>query len=198
MVAPRNGPSGAKVPTGISEIQSFHSFWKYRAGLAQAAHQRPQRRRILSPRVALLADRRGSSEAAASITTTPGVGVWTQKDPGRAGVRPGPFRYHVGPDPTVAAYASVVNTRWMAPGRRRRRRHPSMPAVGRKSGFRASSPSDPAIAYCQGTPLRNEIEAQDASRLQEATKHAAEALALRFGSGSIEGRIRAFVITAIC
>jgi SAM-dependent methyltransferase len=62
---------------------------------------------------------------------------------------------------------------------------------------RASSPSDPAIAYCQGTPLRNEIEAQDASRLEEATKHTAEALALRFGSGRIEGRIRAFVITAI-
>jgi len=62
---------------------------------------------------------------------------------------------------------------------------------------KASSPSDPAIAYCQGPPLRNEIEAQDASRLEEATKHAAEALALRFGRGPIEGRIRAFVITAV-
>jgi hypothetical protein len=37
----------------------------------------------------------------------------------------------------------------------------------------------------------------DASCLEEATKHAAEALALRFGRGSIEGRIRAFVVTAI-
>jgi len=63
---------------------------------------------------------------------------------------------------------------------------------------KAPSPRDVAIAFCQGTPLRNEIEAQDASRLEEATKHAAEALALRFGSGPIEGRIRAFVITAIC
>ena len=63
---------------------------------------------------------------------------------------------------------------------------------------KASSPRDVAIAYCQGTPLRNEIEARDASRLEEATKHAAEALALRFGNGPIEGRIRAFVITAIC
>jgi len=62
---------------------------------------------------------------------------------------------------------------------------------------KAFSPSDPAIAYCQGTPLRNEIEAQDASRLEEATKHAAEALSLRFGRGPIEGRIRAFVITAV-
>jgi SAM-dependent methyltransferase len=63
---------------------------------------------------------------------------------------------------------------------------------------KASSPSDPAIAYCQGTPLRNEIEALDASRLEEATKYAAEALALRFGNGPIEGRIRAFTITAVC
>jgi len=63
---------------------------------------------------------------------------------------------------------------------------------------KASSPSDPAIAYCQGTPLRNEIEALDVSRLEEATKHTAEALALRFGNGPIEDCIRAFVITAVC
>jgi len=62
---------------------------------------------------------------------------------------------------------------------------------------KAASPRDPAIAYCQGTPLRNEIEARDASRLEEATDHAAEALALRFGNGPVEGRIRALVITAI-
>jgi ubiquinone/menaquinone biosynthesis C-methylase UbiE len=61
---------------------------------------------------------------------------------------------------------------------------------------RASSPQDPAIAYCQGTPLRNEIEARDRSRLEEATKRATDALESRFGSGAIEGRIRAFVITA--
>jgi SAM-dependent methyltransferase len=62
---------------------------------------------------------------------------------------------------------------------------------------KAPSPFDSAIAYCQGTPLRNEIEARDASRLEDATKQAAEALAHRFGRGAIEGRIRAFVITAI-
>jgi ubiquinone/menaquinone biosynthesis C-methylase UbiE len=62
---------------------------------------------------------------------------------------------------------------------------------------RASSPRDPAIAYCQGTPLRSEIEARDASRLEDATQAVAEALGRRFGSGPIEGRIRAHVITAI-
>jgi ubiquinone/menaquinone biosynthesis C-methylase UbiE len=62
---------------------------------------------------------------------------------------------------------------------------------------KAPSPRDSAIAYCQGTPLRNEIEARDASPLEQATTQAAHALAQRFGSGAIEGRIRAFVITAI-
>lgn len=61
---------------------------------------------------------------------------------------------------------------------------------------RASTPHDVAIAYCQGTPLRNEIESRDASRLEAATKHAADALARRFGSSAVEGRIRALVITA--
>jgi ubiquinone/menaquinone biosynthesis C-methylase UbiE len=61
---------------------------------------------------------------------------------------------------------------------------------------RAQSSRDPAIAYCQGTPLRNEIEARDISRLQEATDRAADALTKRFGAGPIEGRIRAFVMTA--
>jgi ubiquinone/menaquinone biosynthesis C-methylase UbiE len=70
----------------------------------------------------------------------------------------------------------------------------SLDAVDGES--RASSPRDPAIAYCQGTPLKNEIEARDASRLEEATQRATEALAQRFGTGPIEGRIRAFVITA--
>ncbi|MBV8289993.1 MAG: methyltransferase domain-containing protein [Hyphomicrobiales bacterium] len=63
---------------------------------------------------------------------------------------------------------------------------------------RASSPREPAIAYCEGTPLRNEIEARDASRLADATKTAAQALERRFGTGPIEGRIRAHVIAAVC
>jgi ubiquinone/menaquinone biosynthesis C-methylase UbiE len=53
-----------------------------------------------------------------------------------------------------------------------------------------------AVAFCQGTPLRNEIEARGASRLEEATNRVADALARRFGDGAIEGRIRALVISA--
>jgi hypothetical protein len=62
---------------------------------------------------------------------------------------------------------------------------------------RAASHRDPALAFCQGTPLRNEIEARDASRLNEATEAAASALAARFGTGPIEGKIQAHVITAV-
>lgn len=61
---------------------------------------------------------------------------------------------------------------------------------------RAPSPRIPAIAYCQGTPLRNEIETRDASRLAGATDAAAEASGRRFGSGAVEGRIQALLVTA--
>jgi ubiquinone/menaquinone biosynthesis C-methylase UbiE len=63
---------------------------------------------------------------------------------------------------------------------------------------RCASPSEAAFAYCQGTPLRNEIVTRDASALEGATWHATEALARRFGAGPIEGRIQALVLTARC
>jgi SAM-dependent methyltransferase len=59
---------------------------------------------------------------------------------------------------------------------------------------RASSPRVPAVAYCEGTPLRNEIEARDATRLAEATRRAEEALAARFGTGAVDGKIQAHVV----
>ena len=60
---------------------------------------------------------------------------------------------------------------------------------------RAASARIPAIAYCQGTPLRNEIEARDASRLGEATDIAAEAIGKRFGPGAVDGKIQAHIVT---
>ena len=60
----------------------------------------------------------------------------------------------------------------------------------------AASARDAAIAFCQGTPLRNEIEARDRSRLEDATQAATEALQRRFGKGSIEGQMTAHVFTA--
>jgi ubiquinone/menaquinone biosynthesis C-methylase UbiE len=67
-------------------------------------------------------------------------------------------------------------------------------AVAYKS--KAASARDAAVAFCQGTPLRSEIEARDASKLEEATQTATEALTRRFGDGPIEGRIRALAVSA--
>lgn len=61
---------------------------------------------------------------------------------------------------------------------------------------RAPSPGLPAIAYCQGTPLRNEIEARGADKLEAATKHAAFAIARKHGSGEVAAKIQAHVIMA--
>src|SRR5258706_3317865 len=60
---------------------------------------------------------------------------------------------------------------------------------------RAISPRVPAIAFCQGTPLRSEIEARDKSRLGEATDIAEEALARRFRPGAVDGKIQAHIVT---
>jgi ubiquinone/menaquinone biosynthesis C-methylase UbiE len=62
---------------------------------------------------------------------------------------------------------------------------------------RASSPRHPAVAYCQGTPLRNEIEARDAARLDVATNYAASRIANRHGSGEVAAKIQAHVIVAV-
>jgi SAM-dependent methyltransferase len=60
---------------------------------------------------------------------------------------------------------------------------------------RATTPRVPAIAYCQGTPLRSEIELRDKSRLGEATDVAEDALARRFGPGPVDGKIQAHIVT---
>ena len=53
---------------------------------------------------------------------------------------------------------------------------------------------DPAIAYCQGSPLRSEIDARGS--LEEATRAAARAIEERFGPGPVDGKIQAHVVTA--
>jgi SAM-dependent methyltransferase len=58
----------------------------------------------------------------------------------------------------------------------------------------AQSSRGPAVAYCQGTPLRNEIEMRDASRLGEATDIAANAIAERFGPAAVDGKIQALIV----
>ena len=60
---------------------------------------------------------------------------------------------------------------------------------------RAESARVPAVAYCQGTPWRNEIEARSPSRLAEATDAAEQAIARRFGAGAVDGKIQAHVVS---
>ncbi len=73
---------------------------------------------------------------------------------------------------------------------------------------RAESPRSVAIAYCQGTPLRNELEKLEeleeigeregraASVLDVATDIAAAAIEQRFGVGRVTGKLQAHVISA--
>ncbi|MEP7283397.1 MAG: class I SAM-dependent methyltransferase [Rubrivivax sp.] len=64
----------------------------------------------------------------------------------------------------------------------------------------AQSPADSsravAIAYCQGTPLRNEIDARDTEILSKATDIATAAIGARFGAGPVTGKIQAIVVSA--
>jgi ubiquinone/menaquinone biosynthesis C-methylase UbiE len=63
---------------------------------------------------------------------------------------------------------------------------------------RASSARIPAFAYCQGTPLKAEIERQDAANpalLNEATDVAERAIAERFGRGVVDGKIQAHLVS---
>jgi ubiquinone/menaquinone biosynthesis C-methylase UbiE len=62
---------------------------------------------------------------------------------------------------------------------------------------RAGSAREAALGYCQGTPVRNEIESRDASKLDVATELATKAIAAKFGSGSIDAGIRAIVFSGI-
>jgi ubiquinone/menaquinone biosynthesis C-methylase UbiE len=53
-----------------------------------------------------------------------------------------------------------------------------------------------ALAYCQGTPLRGEIEASPAISLEAATALAADALERQFGVGPFDAPIRWLQVTA--
>jgi SAM-dependent methyltransferase len=61
----------------------------------------------------------------------------------------------------------------------------------------ASSPRHPAVAYCQGTPLRNEIEARGTDKLEAATDYAATEIAKKHGSGEVAAKIQAHIIVAV-
>jgi SAM-dependent methyltransferase len=70
---------------------------------------------------------------------------------------------------------------------------PEFAAVAARS--KAPSAAGPALGYCQGTPLRGEIEARDPARLKDATDAAAAAIARRFGAGPVDAKVQAIVVT---
>ena len=55
-------------------------------------------------------------------------------------------------------------------------------------------PRSPALAYCPGTPLRNEIEARDPALLDLAVARSTEALAEPLRPGALDGQIQAHVL----
>jgi SAM-dependent methyltransferase len=61
---------------------------------------------------------------------------------------------------------------------------------------RVPAPRDLAIGFCQGSPLRNEIEERRPGGLEAVTEAVARAIAARLGEGPISGKMRAHVITA--
>jgi len=62
---------------------------------------------------------------------------------------------------------------------------------------RAPSARVAAVAYCEGTPWRGEIEARGAPGLAAATDAAERAIAARFGAGPVDAAMRAHIVTAV-
>lgn len=60
---------------------------------------------------------------------------------------------------------------------------------------RAASAHDVAVGFCQGSPLRNEIEERTPGGVDQATEACAAAIAARFGRGSIDAKMQAHIIT---
>jgi SAM-dependent methyltransferase len=138
-------------------------------------------RRVLRPGGVFLFnvwDRIEENEFADTVTTA--LASLFPKDPPRFMART-PHGYH----DTRIIERDLANGGFMAT--------PRIETVAARS--RATSSRVPAIAYCQGTPLRNEIETRDAARLGEATDIAAEAIAQRFGREDVDGKIQAHIVT---
>ena len=140
-----------------------------------------QARRVLRPGGVFIFnvwDRIEENEFADTVTTA--LASVFPKDPPRFLART-PHGYH----DRRTVERDLVSGGFIAP--------PGIDTVAARS--RAASARIPAIAYCQGTPLRNEIETRDASRLGEATDIAADAIAKRFGPGAVDGKIQAHIVT---
>jgi SAM-dependent methyltransferase len=59
---------------------------------------------------------------------------------------------------------------------------------------RADSGNIPAIAFCLGTPLKNEIETRDPTRVATAVDVSTQALVARFGDIGLDGSMQACIV----
>lgn len=122
-------------------------------------------------------DRIEENEFAATVTTA--LATMFPDDPPRFMIRT-PHGYHdvgrIREDLHLAGFASI----------------PQIDTVAARS--KAITATIAAHAFCQGTPLRSEIEARDQSRLQEATNLAASAIARRFGSNAVDAKMQALIV----
>jgi ubiquinone/menaquinone biosynthesis C-methylase UbiE len=62
---------------------------------------------------------------------------------------------------------------------------------------RAETPRHAAVAFCQGTPLRNELEARGRVPLDRVTDEAEADLRRAYGAGPISAKMQAHVVTAV-
>jgi ubiquinone/menaquinone biosynthesis C-methylase UbiE len=138
-------------------------------------------RRVLAPGGAFLFnvwDRIEDNEFAAIVTDA--MAVLFPDDPPRFLART-PHGYH---DP-AAVQRDLAEGGFVAA--------PQIETLAARS--RATDSRIPAVAYCQGSPLRSEIEARDAGGLARATDAAEQAIQARFGPGAVDGKIQALVVT---
>ncbi|HEY0519749.1 MAG TPA: class I SAM-dependent methyltransferase [Ilumatobacteraceae bacterium] len=140
-------------------------------------------RRVLRPGGAAIFnvwDRIERNEFALAVTD--GVGTLFPEDPPRFLVRT-PYAYHdtdrIRRDVLAAGFSESS----------------TVDSVAARS--RAASCTFPAIGFCQGSPLRGEIESRGPGRLEEATSVAADVVRDRFGDTDVDGEIRAHVVTAL-
>ena len=70
--------------------------------------------------------------------------------------------------------------------------HAQLTTIAKRS--RADSGNIPAIAFCLGTPLKNEIEARDPTRVATAVDVSTQALVARFGDVGLDSRMQACIV----
>jgi SAM-dependent methyltransferase len=70
--------------------------------------------------------------------------------------------------------------------------HAQVTTIAERS--RADSGNIPAVAFCLGTPLKNEIEARDPTRVATAVDVSTQALVARFGDVGLDSRMQACIV----